>query len=75
MKALRIVRANMQREVDEFMIFCYFAPCTCDESNEGMLCTRCDEIRGYEKDIETQLIANSIACLCVQASECTSRQP
>ena len=74
MEALRIVSANMQREVDEFMIFCYFASCTC-ESNEGMLCTRCDEIRGYEKDIETQLIANSIACLCVQASERTSRQP
>ena len=68
MEAMRIVHANMlpERDIDEYVIFCYFAPCTCTEINEmsGILCTRCNEACGFEKDIEKQLVANAISCLC-----------
>ena len=61
MEALRIVRENMhQNDIDEFMIFCYFAPCTCSEFS----CIRCDEIAGYENKIQKQLIRNAIISLC-----------
>ena len=65
---MRIVHANMlpKREMDDYMIFCYFAQCSCTEINKlvGVPCTRCEEVCGNEKYIEMQLVANAIACLC-----------
>ena len=66
MEALQIVAQHMhQDDVDEFVIFCYFAPCTCSEE---FCCTRCDEIAGYVNKIEKQLIRNAIICLCKNGS-------
>ena len=72
-EALRIVRDNIQPDetIDDYTIFCYFAPCVCKEMGiwfvgEGM-CTRCDEIEycGLNEDLlQRQLLANAITCLC-----------
>ncbi len=70
-RALRIVRDNIQPDerLDDYTIFCYFAPCVCKEMGiwfvgEGM-CTRCDELAYCEiKDLQRQLLANAITCIC-----------
>ena len=63
MEALQIVARYMhQDDVDEYAIFCYFVPCTC--SDDGVSCTKCDEIAGYENKIQKQLIRNAIISLC-----------
>jgi hypothetical protein len=70
MEALQIVARYMhQNDVDEFMIFCYFAPCTCSEFS----CIRCDEIAGNVNKIQKQLIRNAIICLCKNESFASCR--
>ena len=74
MEALRIVAQHMhQNDVDEFMIFCYFAPCIhCDECSD-FSCIRCDEIAGYEYKIQKQLIRKAIISLCKNESLASCR--
>ena len=67
MNALNIVAQHMQQnDIDDYTIFCYFAPCTCTEIHylTGVLCTKCEEINGDENAIQKQLVANAIKRLC-----------
>ena len=62
MEALNIVAQHMQQNLDEYTIFCYFAPCNCHIETD--FCTRCDEVGGDENAIQKQLVSNAIKRLC-----------
>ncbi len=69
--ALRIVRDNIQPDeiLDDYTIFCYFAPCVCQEMGFWFVgdgfCTRCDELAFYEtSNVQRQILANALTCLC-----------
>ena len=67
-EALNIVAKHMQQnDIDDYTVFCYFAPCTCTEMHylTGTLCAKCEEINGDNNAIQKQLVANAIGRSCV----------